>query len=208
MGAVLSKISEACLAAGATPSLRTPHGQERWHEVGPQRQQYKSYEPAELGDLAFAGFGEFARQWILLARRAEYEPGTGKHQLWLTTGGSAGFNGCYAVDIDEGVMAEDFSGKKWEVTVQTQAEAARSQMTAKVDAAAIREHEDRQKVLNALSERGGKQGITVNKLMPYTGMRRSAVERHLATLFASRNAEICGEFKGGDLWRSSVWNQG
>ena len=81
-------------------------------------------------------------------------------------------------------MHEDFSGKKWEVTVQTQAEAARSQVTAKVDAAAIREHEDRQKVLNALSERGGKEGITLSKLMPYTGMRRPAVERHLAALFA------------------------
>ena len=105
-------------------------------------------------------------------------------------------------------MAEDFSGKKWEVRLQTQTEAARSQVTAKVDAAAIREHEDRQKVLNALSQRGGKDGITINKRMSYTGMRRSAVERHLAALFASRNAEVCGEFKGGDLWRSSVWNQG
>ena len=105
-------------------------------------------------------------------------------------------------------MQEDFSGKKWDVTVQTQAEAAKSQVTAKVDAAALREQEDRQKVLNALSQRGGKDGITINKLMPYTGMRRSAVERHLSTLLGSRNAEICGEFKGGDLWRSSVWNQG
>ncbi len=208
MGEVLSKITEACLAAGATPVFAHHTVKHAGMKAGRNGSMFQTHEPAELGDLAFAGFGEFARQWILLARRAEYEPGTGKHQLWLTTGGSAGFNGCYALDVDEGVLQEDFSGKKWEVTVQTQAEAARSQMTAKVDAAAIREHEDRQKVLNALSERGGKQGITVNKLMPYTGMRRSAVERHLATLFASRNAEICGEFKGGDLWRSSVWNQG
>ena len=90
-------------------------------------------------------------------------------------------------------MAEDFSGKKWDVSVQTQAEAARSQVTAKVDAAAIREHEDRQKVLNALSERGGKDGITINKLMPYTGMRRSAVERHLAALYGFEERR--------DLWR-------
>ena len=208
MGAVLSTISEACLAEGATPIFAHHTVKNAGKQTGRNGATYKTYEPAELGDLAFAGFAEFARQWLLLARRAEYEPGTGKHELWLTTGGSAGFNGCYALDVDEGVMGEDFSGKKWEVRVQTQAEAAKSQVTAKVDAAAIREQEDRQKVLNALSERGGKAGITINKLMPYTGMRRAAVERHLATLFASRNAEICGEFKGGDLWRSSVWNQG
>ena len=49
-------------------------------------------------------------------------------------------------------------------------------------------------MLNALAEHGGSEGITVNKLMPYTGMRRSAVERHLAALLASRSAEICGDF--------------
>ena len=111
---------------------------------------YKSYEPAELGDLAFAGFGEFARQWLLIARRADYEPGTGKHQLWVTTGGSAGFNGSYAVDIDEGVMGEDFRGKKWEVTVQTQAEAARSQGSACASSEQVKIQEDRQTILSAV----------------------------------------------------------
>ena len=182
MGAVLSTISEACLAEGATPIFAHHTVKNAGKQVGRNGATYKSYEPAELGDLAFAGFGEFARQWILLARRAEYEPGTGKHQLWMTTGGSAGFNGCYAVDIDEGIMGEDFSGKKWEVTVQTQAEAARSCVAAKVDAAAIREHEDRQKVLNALSQHGGKEGITLSKLMEHIPMRRPTVARHLAAL--------------------------
>ena len=207
MGAVLSKISEACLAAGATPIFAHHTVKNAGMKSGRNGSSYKSYEPAELGDLAFAGFGEFARQWLLIARRADYEPGTGKHQLWLTTGGSAGFNGTYSVDIDEGVMAEDFSGKKWEVTVQTQAEAARSCVAAKVDAAAIREHEDRQKVLNALSERGGKEGITLSKLMEHIPMRRPTVARHLAALSSSGNAEICGEYRGGSKWRSTCWSQ-
>ena len=175
MGAVLSKISEACLAAGATPIFAHHTVKNAGMKSGRNGAAYKSYEPAELGDLAFAGFGEFARQWLLIARRADYEPGTGKHQLWVTTGGSAGFNGTYAVDIDEGVMGEDFRGKKWEVTVQTQGEAAHSQVTAKVDAAAIREQEDRQKVLNALSEHGGREGITLSKLMEHIAMRRPTV---------------------------------
>ena len=206
MGEVLSKITEACLAAGATPIFAHHTVKHAGKKPGRNGTLYQSYEPAELGDLAFAGFAEFARQWLLIARRADYEPGTGKHGLWITTGGSAGFNGCYAVDIDEGVMTEDFSGKKWDVCVQTQAEASRNQVSARVDAAAVREQEDRQRVLSALTQHGGREGITLNKLVPHTRMRRSAVERHLAVLSDSSQVEICGCYRGGDLWRASCWN--
>jgi hypothetical protein len=207
MGEVLSKITEACLAAGATPVFAHHTVKHAGKKPGRNGTMYQSYEPAELGDLAFAGFAEFARQWLLIARRADYEPGTGKHQLWLTTGGSAGFNGCYALDIDEGMMLEDFSGKKWEVSVKTQAEAARSQVTAKVDAAARKELDDRQKVLNALTEHGRSEGMTVNKLLPHVKLRRETVERHLIALSDANAAEICGEFKGGELWKASCWNK-
>jgi DNA-binding transcriptional ArsR family regulator len=97
-------------------------------------------------------------------------------------------------------VTEDFSGKKWEVGVQTQAEASRNQVSAKVDAAAAREQEDRQRVLSALTEHGGREGITLNKLVPHTRMRRSAVERHLAVLSDSSQAEVCGDYRGGNLW--------
>jgi DNA-binding transcriptional ArsR family regulator len=207
MGEVLGKITEACLTAGATPVFAHHTVKHAGKKPGRNGTLYQTYEPAELGDLAFAGFAEFARQWLLIARREDYEPGTGLHRLWLTTGGSAGFNGCDALDVDEGVMQEDFSGKKWEVRVQTQAEAARSQVTAKLDAAARRDLEDREKVLNALTEHGGREGITVNKLVPHIGMRRSAVERHLAALSDSGGAEICGEFRGGNVWKASCWNR-
>jgi hypothetical protein len=104
------------------------------------------------------------------------------------------------------VMTEDFSGKKWEVQVQTQGEAARNQVSAKVDAAALREQEDRQRVLNALTQHGGRTGITWNKLMNHLPMRKAAVGRHLAALKCSGSAEICGDYRGGDLWRASCWN--
>jgi hypothetical protein len=204
----IGSITKACLAAGATPIFAHHTVKHAGKKPGRNGALYQTYEPAELGDLAFAGFAEFAQQWLLIARREDYEPGTGLHRLWLTTGGSAGFNGCYALDVDEGVMQEDFSGKKWEVRVQTQAEAARSQVTAKLDAAARRELEDRQKVLNALTERGSQEGITINRPMPHVVLRRSAVERHLAALSNSGAVEICGEHKGGSKWRSSCWNQG
>ena len=92
--------------------------------------------------------------------------------------------------------------------MQTQGEAAHCQVTAKVDAAALKEQADRQKVLDALNKHGGREGITLSKLMEHIAMRRPTVQRHLAALSESRQAEICGEFKGGSKWRCSCWNQG
>ena len=69
--------------------------------------------------------------------------------------------------------------------MQTQAEAAKS--AGDGQGGRGRASESRRigkRCSNALPQRGGKDGITINKLMPYTGMRRSAVERHLAALFA------------------------
>ena len=81
-------------------------------------------------------------------------------------------------------------------------------LTAKVDAAALKEQADRQKVLDALNKHGGREGITLSKLMEHISMRRPTVQRHLAALLESRQAEICREFKGGSKWRCSCWNRG
>jgi replicative DNA helicase len=112
VGPQLLSVSRACLRAGATPVLvhHFKKGSSNFQEM------------PQMEELAYAGIQEFARQWMLISRRAKFEPGSGIHKLWLSVGGSAGHSGDWAVDIDEGVMGDDFKGRKWSVTVRSAAE--------------------------------------------------------------------------------------
>ncbi len=112
VGPLLLSVSRACLSAGAAPIL-VHHFKKNGAE--PEAMP-------ELEELAYAGIQEFARQWILLKRRKRFEPGSGVHHLWLTVGGSAGHSGDWGIDIDEGVMDDDFRGRRWDVTVKTASE--------------------------------------------------------------------------------------
>lgn len=82
-------------------------------------------EPAELADIAWSGFAEWAGQWILLARRERYNPDSnGEHALWLTAGGRDGHSTLVGVNVTEG-RQDDPDGRRWEVEIEPAAEARR-----------------------------------------------------------------------------------
>lgn len=106
-GERLAGISEVCAEQGVTLVLV--------HHT--RKNVLDPYEIPELDNIAWSGFAEFARQWILLGRREPYTPGTGVHRLWLTSGGAAGHSGCWGLDVDEGTR-DDPGGRVWQTTVQ------------------------------------------------------------------------------------------
>jgi hypothetical protein len=154
MGPLLLDAGRACLDAGATPILA--------HHT--KKGTAKSLEPLELEDLSGAGVAEFARTWMLLSRFAPYEPGTGVHKLWMSVGGSIGFGSLSALEIEEGPIADDFTGRKWQVTVLA-AGIARAQKqdekeeekTTKTERAHKKEEGKVLNALDALVERMKKQ---------------------------------------------------
>src|SRR5262249_34682913 len=125
MGPLLLGIAQTCLDAGATPILV--------HHARKQNQAIRGREgePLDLEDLAYSGVAEFARQWLLVARREEFDPEVGEHELWLSVGGSAGHAGLYGLDVREGVLDDAFGGRQWQVIVQSATKTIQANARAK-----------------------------------------------------------------------------
>jgi hypothetical protein len=159
MGPILLRLSEVGLQTNSTVLLC--HHCRKSPTEGRDR-----YDPPELEDLSQSGFAEWARQWLLLGRRERFEPGTGCHKLWLNIGGSVGMSGCWSVDINEGVLADDFTGRTWDVSVGSMDEAREAKkLEQQKRESAKREgkqFEHRQKVIRVL--RAHKEGLSKRKL--------------------------------------------
>jgi hypothetical protein len=144
MGPLLLSVAEACREGGAQALL--------CHHT--KKNLNAPYDPLDLEDLAYSGVAEFARQWLLLSRRILYVPGTGLHHLWLQYGGSFGHGGLMGLDIEEGVLDDDFGGRQWKAEVMTLAEAKEQkkvmselQQKEKKDQADVREGKELLKLL-------------------------------------------------------------
>jgi len=124
-GPILRRAAKACLAAGATPVFlhHTTKSVNRARSQGPRNGKKPSgiseIDPPDLDDLAFAGPAEAARQWLLLARRQPYLPGSGRHELVMAVGGSAGHSGTWLLDVDEGTAGRRLGSRRWRVKVRS-----------------------------------------------------------------------------------------
>lgn len=176
-GAQLQGLSKVCERNGVTLALchHTKKG-----VVDP-------FAPPELEHIAWSGFQEFARQWWLLGRREAFDPESdGEHQLWLNTGGSAGFASLWAVDITEGKYP---APRRWEATLshasdareqavekaeKTKAETKSKKHTAAVEAAkeriadALRGVEGHADTKRGIRERAGlRSGVVFDEAVGY-----------------------------------------
>jgi replicative DNA helicase len=107
IGAVLSAISETCLAAGATLVLL--------HHT--TKTSSAKNTTTTLNDLAFSGIGEFSRQWLLVSRPEPYQTGSGVHRLNVSIGGSAGHSSQWRVCVNE-TTREKAPQRRWHVEVK------------------------------------------------------------------------------------------
>jgi replicative DNA helicase len=170
MGPLLLDVAEACLGAGATPVLvhhARKQGQATWGRD----------EPIDLEDLAYAGVGEFARQWLLLSPREKFDPEVGEHKLWLRLGGSAGHAGVYGVDVREGAMDASFGGRQWRVSVRPASQAIQASLLAKEEqkkkAKLAKRVADEEAVLEALGR--SVDGMTAPDIAQASGVSEDKV---------------------------------
>jgi hypothetical protein len=140
----------------------------------------------ELDDMAWAGFQEWVRQWLILSRRESYVPGTGAHRLWLNAGGSAGHSGLWGLDVDEG-QYQPGRAREWRVQVRTDAELQRDRDDRRAEAHAAnverRLAEDSEKVRSALI--ASPKGDTEKVVRSRAGLPADRFRNALATLIES-----------------------
>ena len=75
-GELLRGMTKVCEETGCTMILA--------HHT--RKTKVDPFAPPELEDIAWAGFQEFARQWLLVGRREQYEPGTRRASLVAVCG--------------------------------------------------------------------------------------------------------------------------
>ena len=171
-GTMLRDLSELCRRQGVTLVLA--------HHT--KKSVADLFAVPELDAIAWSGFAEFARQWLLLGRRELYEPGSGEHRLWLSVGGSAGHGGLWAIDVNEGTN-QDAMGRHWDVDVSNASEACQRAEQRKADERRQRLNEQLEADVKALVDaiaKLAKQEGTKTDLKDATGLNETRFRPALA----------------------------
>lgn len=183
-GSLLRNVATQLLANGITPVIL--------HHA---RKALKYGDPMELADLSHSGFAEFLRQFVLINRISGLTA-YGHNELIVKIGGSAGHSGEYRVEVDEGQLnADDFTGRKWDVTVldmtgiSGKPEVDRE--TKAADKVRGKIAEENNKVLNFIDcERAdGQEAATKNRIKVATGWQSARLTEVIIRLLEAGEIE-------------------
>lgn len=89
------------------------------HNIKGRAKDVGRFDPPDLGEISMSGFAEWMRFWLLLGPMREWDETTGRHWLWMRTGGSAGHAGLDALEVTEGEHDDRGRRTEWEVAVKT-----------------------------------------------------------------------------------------
>lgn len=156
------------------------------------------FGPISLADLSMSGFREWARQWLLMNRRCEYQ-GDGRHELWFDVGGSAGHCGRYVLTVDEGQLDDDFGGREWHCRVEYASEAiVRIEQSREQQQQALRDRKRSEKLerLNDTIGAAGPTGETKSQLRQQAKLDTADMDDLLAELIERGAIEACAVLKG------------
>lgn len=175
-GRVLGNLAQVCLDCNVTPILCV--------------HTKKTGDPHAipgLADLSGAGLGEFFRWWAMLSRRSVYQPGTGRHELWASFGGSAGHSSLHAIDVDEGVRTAT-ERRYWRVLIQSvdavRNEGERRREEMKTAAQRDRDAANAQKIMRAMFKAGHPQ--TKNNIRALCSLKAAETDRAISAMLDSK----------------------
>lgn len=193
VGERLRSLNDVCRRTGCTLIL-LHHTTKTLRGVDP-------FDPPELEHIAWAGYQEWARQWLLIGRREQYQPGSGIHRLWLSVGGSAGHSGRWGVDIDEG----QFNGpgsRIWNVEVLSVRDAQAEAREREQDTKGKTRDEDLQARIEADSQTITKtlakfpKGETKSIIRDTSGLHTSRFNVAFGALLQAGDVVPCDVVKG------------
>ncbi len=161
VGGLLRSIGDLCHDHGCTPLFLH-------HTV-----KAAARDGGNLGlhQIAWAGFGEWARQWWLVQPIERWR--AGRTTLRVNIGGSTGIGADVAIEIDEGVVTDETPVRQWAVTCKpledAEGDAAERAETKKADAERRRLDSDLGRIRSALLENGELLDLSHNAIAKRAG---------------------------------------
>jgi len=184
MGIILRDMEQLVLDEGATPIF--VH-----HFV-------KGIKPGTmptLAHMAFSGSAERAAQRILLNHRVPFDSSNGHARLIMEVSGRFGQCGLYGVDVIEGRVEADFTGRRWQVNVSSLEEAQEGDRqaghggggSAQRDREQERQESDSEVAEQILTHlRENPDGDTLSHMRSCVGVGGGRVQRAISLLLRER----------------------